>query len=102
MQKISKAEARIEWKESAKKIIAKINAFNPNPGAWFELNNSRIKVLKAKEVNSKGKPGEVIDNDFTIACSNNAIRVIELKKEGKAKMSANEFLRGNPLKEHNY
>jgi len=99
-KKINKAEARIEWKESAKKIIAKINAFNPNPGAWFELNNSRIKVLKAKEVNSKGKPGEVIDNDFTIACSNNAIRVIELKKEGKAKMSANEFLRGNPLKKN--
>ena len=81
------------------KIIAKINAFNPNPGAWFELNNSRIKVLKAKEVNPK-QTCEVIDNDFTIACSNNAIRVIELKKEGKAKMSANEFLRGNPLKKN--
>ena len=45
-KKINKNEARIDWKESAKKIIAKINAFNPNPGAWFELNNSRIKVLK--------------------------------------------------------
>ena len=79
-----------------KKIIARINALSKSR-PWFELNNSRIKVLKAKEVNSKGKAVEVIDNDFTIACSNNAIRVIELKKEGKAKMSANEFLRGNPL-----
>ena len=96
-EKISKEESKIKWNEDAKKIIARINALKPNPGSWFELNNLRIKVLKAVEVNSKGKPGEVIDNNFTIACSNNAIRVIELKKEGKTKMSANEFLRGNPL-----
>ena len=34
MQKIEKLEARIDWKSKAEDI-AKINAFNPKPGAWF-------------------------------------------------------------------
>ena len=39
--------------ESAKKIIAKINAFNPNPGCWFKLEDERIKIIKAREINKK-------------------------------------------------
>tara|TARA_B100000575_G_C23136402_1_gene660290 strand:- start:3606 stop:4019 length:414 start_codon:yes stop_codon:yes gene_type:complete len=98
-KKISKEESKINWNENATKIIAKINALNPNPGSWFELNNIRIKVVKAIEVDLEGKPGEIIDKNFTIACLKKSIKIIELKKEGKPKMSTNEFLRGNPLKE---
>ena len=47
-KKIEKKETKINWAESAKKIIAKINAFHPNPGCWFELENERIKIIKAK------------------------------------------------------
>ena len=38
------------------------------------------------------------DNKFTIACSKNAIQILELKKEGKPKMSVTEFLKGNKIK----
>ena len=96
-KKIDKIEAKIDWQLNAKVIIAKINALYPNPGSWFQLNGSRIKILKAREVQAKGVPGEIINNDFTIACSQNAIQILELKKEGKNKISAIEFLRGNKL-----
>ena len=43
-KKISKMEGQINWKESAKKVLAKINGLNPNPGAWFEYNKERYKV----------------------------------------------------------
>ena len=46
----------------------------------------------------KGVPGTILDKKFTIACSKNAIQVIELKKEGKQIMTAEEFLRGNEIK----
>ena len=56
-----------------------------------------IKVIRAKEVKIKGSPGEVINNDFTIGCSQNAVQILELQKEGKNKISAIEFLKGNKL-----
>lgn len=97
-KKIQKFEAKINWNENANKIIAKINAFNPNPGCWFELNGVRLKVLKAKEISISGEPGEIVKTNFTIACLNNAIQILELKKEGKKKMKAEDFLRGFELK----
>lgn len=96
-KKISKDEAKIDWKDNAEKIVAKINALHLNPGSWFNLNGSRIKVLKAIEIKAKGNPGEVLDNNLTIACFNNAIKILELKKEGKKSMNAIEFLKGSKI-----
>ena len=97
-KKINKLETKLNWKDKAKQVVAKINAFHPNPGSWFELNGSRIKVFKAKEINKKGTPGEILDDNLTIACNENSIQILELKKEGKKNMSASDFLKGNKLK----
>ncbi len=97
-KKIQKTETKIYWNDSADKVIAKINAFYPNPGSWFELNGIRIKVIKAREIISKGLPGTILNDKFTIACSKNAIQIIELKKEGKQIMTTEDFLRGNEIK----
>ena len=80
-KKIQKNESKINWNESAKKIIAKINAFYPNPGCWFELSDVRVKVIKAIEVEKAGNAGVILDNKMTIACSKNSVRILELKKE---------------------
>ena len=97
-KKIDKQETKINWYSSAKKLIAKINAFYPSPGAWFMLNKSRIKILKAEEIEIIGKPGEIIDKDLIIGCSENSIKILELKKEGKKSMKTKEFLAGNFVK----
>ena len=96
--KIEKSESKINWSENANKIIAKINALYPNPGSWFVLNGSRIKVTKAIEVKKKGKPGLVLGDNLTIGCLNNSIQILEIQKAGKIKMSTKEFLRGNEIK----
>ena len=97
-KKIEKNETKINWAESAKKIIAKINAFHPNPGCWFELEDERIKIIKAKEIKKTGEVGTIIDNEMTIACSKNAVQILELKKGGKKQMLVEEYLRGNNIK----
>jgi len=97
-RKIDKEEAKINWNEDARKIVAKINALNPNPGTWFELYGSRVKILKATEVKEMGRPGVIINKNFTIACFKNAVQILELQKEGKKKMTARDFLIGNKLK----
>ena len=96
-KKIEKVESKINWNLDAKSIIGKINALHPNPGSWFELKGSRIKVIKATEVDEKGPPGEIINKNFTIACAQNSIQILELKKEGKNKTMASDFLKGNQL-----
>ena len=95
--KINKTESKIDWNLEAKKVIAKINALYPNPGSWFEYKGSRIKINKAIEIEVEGKPGEILDKKFTIACSTNSIQILELQKEGKRSMNVSEYLKGNIL-----
>jgi methionyl-tRNA formyltransferase len=96
-KKISKQETKINWNVEARTLVAKINALYPSPGTWFELNGSRIKIIKAIEIKAKGTPGEVINKNLTIACSKNAIQILELTKEGKKATMASEFLKGNKI-----
>tara|TARA_B100000963_G_scaffold360808_1_gene393235 strand:- start:206 stop:1126 length:921 start_codon:yes stop_codon:yes gene_type:complete len=97
-KKIEKSETKINWNEDADVILAKIRAFFPNPGCWFKLEGSRIKIIKAVRIERSGKAGTIIDNKMTIACKKNAVRILELKKEGKKLMLADEFLKGNKVK----
>ncbi len=96
-KKIQKKESKINWDENAKTIISKINALNPNPGCWFELSDSRIKIIKAIEVKKSGEAGTILDDKMTIACAKNAIQILELQKEGKKPMLVNEYLKGNKI-----
>ena len=96
-KKIDKIESRINWSDKAENIIAKINAFNPKPGAWFSLKNDRIKILKAKEIIKSGEEGIILDDKLTVACSENAIQILRIQKEGKRDMDVTEFLAGNNL-----
>ena len=96
-KKINKDESKINWDTDAKKIIAKINALYPTPGSWFVMNKIRIKIFKAVEVNKKGKPGEIIDKNFTIGCSKNSIQILKLQPEGKKSMNSSDFLLGHKL-----
>ena len=96
-RKIEKKESKIEWDTEANKVIAKINALYPNPGSWFEYKGSRLKIIKAVEVEANGRPGEIIDKKFIIACSKNAVQVLELQKEGKKIVKVSEYLKGHIL-----
>ena len=96
-KKIDKMETKIDWKDDAKIIIGKINAFSPSPGCWFKYQGVRVKIIDAKEVDASGTPGQIINKNFTIACSKNAIQILVLQKEGKKIMSAIDFLKGNEI-----
>ncbi len=98
-KKILKSEGQIQWDESARKIIAKINALNPSPGAWFKYKNQRYKVWKAKILNKNGEAGKVLDNKLIIGCQKQAIKILEIQKEGKSKQTTDQFLLGNSIKE---
>ena len=93
-KKIKKNEGKINWEESAKNIIGKINGLNPDPGAWFEYKKKRYKIWKASVFDKIGRAGTILDNNFIIGCKDKSIKIIEIQREGKNKLVLENFLLG--------
>jgi len=91
--KIDKAEARLDFAQPAEAVERQVRAFNP-PGAWFEANGERVRVLETAMADGAGASGEVIDGELTIACGSGAIQPVVVQRAGRGVMSADELLRG--------
>jgi methionyl-tRNA formyltransferase len=100
-EKIAKAEALIDWSRDATDVHNLVRGLSPQPGAAFfaDLGKGveRVKVLMSRVVAVQGRPGEVLDDELTIACRRGALRLLEVQRAGKAPMSAAEFLHGARL-----
>ncbi len=93
-RKISKSETQIDWEVDAQEVDRQIRAFSPTPGAWFNFENERIKILQCQISNGKGKPGLIMDDYFQVACRKGSIMPIKLQRAGKSSLSIEEFRRG--------
>jgi len=96
-KKIDKAEAKINWNLDANKVLSHIHSLSPSPGAWFEYENERFKVLRAKISTLNGKSSSVLDENLTIACKSNSVQILELQRQGKNKQTTKEFLLGKKI-----
>lgn len=96
-EKISKSEAEVDWSLSAIELDRHIRGLNPAPGAYFEYQGQRIKLLSAMPVVGDGAPGEALDDQLTIACGEGALRLVTLQPAGKGAMDAAAFLNGRPI-----
>jgi len=93
-EKITKAEARLNFAESADAVERAVRAFNPMPGAFVEHEGERLKILAAEIVDGTGEPGAVLDDQLSIACKNGAIRPTLVQRAGKGAMATVDLLRG--------
>jgi methionyl-tRNA formyltransferase len=95
--KILKEEARIDWNLSAVQVERTVRAFQPVPGAWFEVAGERVKLLAAEVVApgyDPAAPGMVLDDVMTIACNPGAVRPLLVQRAGRGAMTPVELLRG--------
>ena len=95
--KIDKAEAKLDFTRDAAGVERQIRAFNPAPGAYFELQGERIKVHAAAISGLSGAPGEVLDHGLTIACASGSIVPTLVQRAGRGPMLPAELLRGFPI-----
>jgi methionyl-tRNA formyltransferase len=93
-QKITKAEARLDWKKPAQELYRQILGLAPTPGAYFMYNGETIKVFDAMVEPAKGAPGTVLDDKLLIQCGDGALRLKQLQRPGKNRIFADELLRG--------
>jgi methionyl-tRNA formyltransferase len=97
--KIEKSETRIDWAKLSQDVHNHIRGLSPFPGAWFEAAGvGRVKVLHATKGEGRGKPGEVLDDQLTVACGEGSVRLVEVQRAGKQPMRAEEFLRGTTIR----
>ena len=98
-KKIDKMEGKINWNDKASNILGKINGLFPNPGAFFNFDGERYKILKAVIGNGSGKAGIVLSDQLEIACCNNqSIKIVQIQREGKNAQNVDEFMRGSTIK----
>ncbi|MGI9202859.1 MAG: methionyl-tRNA formyltransferase [Woeseiaceae bacterium] len=99
--KISKADAAIDWSADAPEILRQIRAYNPVPGACFESNGELIKCWRGELLQDlKGPCGQVINTGkagIDVACGRGGIRLTEVQRPGRKRISGREFAAQNRL-----
>jgi methionyl-tRNA formyltransferase len=96
-RKLEKAEARIDWSESATSLSRRIRAFNPWPVAWCMIGDERTRIWKARVINRDHEqaPGTVLATSkrgIDIACGEQVLQLLELQPPGKRVMIAADYL----------
>jgi methionyl-tRNA formyltransferase len=98
-KKLEREDGLLDWFAPAEVLARQVRALTPWPGAYFDYNGTRIKVLAAEASlpTARKLPGMVLDDKLLIACGEGALRLLRLQREGRAAMEAEAFLRGFPL-----
>jgi methionyl-tRNA formyltransferase len=100
-KKIRPKEARLNWRKPGPEVDRKIRGLSPFPGAWFQLPTDkgpvRVKALLSVFEDADGEPGTVLDDRLLVACSEGAVRLLRVQREGKGPQDAETFLRGAPV-----
>jgi len=94
--KLSRAEARLDWRRPAADLERQVRAFAPWPGAHFKADGETVKVLSAtvEAGNESAVPGTVLDDRLAIACGRGALRPARVQRGGRAACDTAAFLRG--------
>lgn len=95
--KLTRQEGRLDWRRPAAELERQVRAFSPWPGAWFEHDGNRLKVIAAEVADGSGAPGVVLDGQLTVACGEGALRLLTVQREGRAPVAAADLLRGYPI-----
>ena len=96
-EKVDRGETRIDWHETARQIVRRINAFSPAPGAWTTLGKDRVKILAAHAVAGDGVPGTALSDQLVVACGDGAIEIERLQVAGRQPLDARAFLAGRTV-----
>ena len=106
-EKISKAEALIDWREDAEQVLRKVRAFDPAPIAETRWNGEQLRIWQARASTgpapggaAPAAPGTVMaasPDGITVACGRGVLDIGRLQLAGRKSVTAAEFLRAHSL-----
>lgn len=95
---LDRSLSKIDWSDTALNIHNKVRGLYPWPSANTIVNGKTLKIHKTAISDKKGQAGEILSLDpFVVACGDASVEILELQLEGKKKMTASDFMRGNKL-----
>lgn len=94
--KITRAMARIDWREPADRVARQTRAFDPAPGSWALLDEAPIKLFHGEAIHATAEPGTVLDvgDTLLVACGSGAVRIGEVQPAGKRRLPVGDWARG--------
>ena len=96
-KKIDKAESRIDWSQDAEQLERQVRAFAPAPGAWFEHEGERYRVLRAELAEGPARPAPCsTTSSLSLAARARSARMT-IQRAGKPAMDTAALLRGKPI-----
>lgn len=97
--KLDKAEAAIDWHQSAVAISRQVRAFNPFPVAQSQLKGQVCRIWMATAEAGQGQPGEItaVQDGILVGCGEGLLRITELQAPGGKRMPARAFVQGQNL-----
>ena len=104
-EKLQKAEAAVNWSESCTTILRKIQAFNPYPVAFCQLQDKPLRIWQARALSkdesfataSVGEVLEVSKEGMFVQCGDGAICLQQVQPAGKKAMNAYDFAQARQL-----
>lgn len=103
-RKIQKEDGRIDWTQPARRLWNRVRGLTPWPGTFTLVRRERgtvlLKILRAEVDERSGAPGTVLsadENGVVVACGQDALRCLELQREGGKRLGAKQFLAGFPI-----
>ncbi|MDI3535716.1 MAG: methionyl-tRNA formyltransferase [Eubacteriaceae bacterium] len=103
-EKIDKAMGALDWSRPGQVLVSLINGLDPQPGAYFYLENNKVKCFSPvfeKKIMSL-PPGQVVESDlqsgFAVSVSDGLLWIEEIQYPGKKRMAVKDFLRGKAIK----
>ncbi|HEX3073375.1 MAG TPA: methionyl-tRNA formyltransferase [Ignavibacteriales bacterium] len=98
--KITKETCLIDWNKTAFEAHNLVRGLSPAPAAFFMHGDKQIKVYRTK-INTERKlnPGEIYEtkSEIIVGCGKDSLELLELQLEGRKRLNAEDFLRGNKL-----
>jgi methionyl-tRNA formyltransferase len=90
--KVTVEDAHIDWTAPAMRVDRVVRGCTPAPGAWTTFRGRRVKLGPVEVVTERLEPG-VLRGDL-VGTATTAVRLGEVRPEGKGAMAAADWLRG--------
>jgi methionyl-tRNA formyltransferase len=105
--KVDPAEAELDFKAPAERVVSAVRAFTPAPGAWTTFRGRRLKVSRAQTARdgaglAAGRLAVGTGGRLLVRAGDGAVELVTVQPEGKRPMSGVEFARGARLQEEEW
>lgn len=100
-KKISKENARLDFKKSAAEVLRSVKAFSPTPAAYCLFGGNILNILNCTLLTESAAAGEVFRCDkrgIAVGCGENSICITLLQPAGGKVMPAADFVNGRKIK----